>query len=945
MQDVQACKAEERSKQADGQPLSGYTKEEGTDLAKVDIADDKAATGWLPPLPDEARPKSATADHELGRMAASDWLPPLPDEAPQSSLAAAAEHEAGPWPRPLPGLDSAPLPPYFPPGVALREGADPQTAVLPPGIGVPEPMHAAAGTEPAQAPPLLPVDADMLLPPHLRRQDGPSAVSGEPVMQPLRPTDGAPLPLGQGFRAPPWAVIAREGPQPESIPARPPPQGLTDSQASTPSPERVPLSLCEGNRTPVWTGPAQQDAQLPAAYTEGPTGAPVPLDRYDRMPSWAGAAWPDERLPAGAGIPQPAQFPAQSGFPENVYEAEPPGEPSLSLSHFLRDPPRSLSLLSGRGSPHEGGLPGPPSLELRHFLPDNLGAAWQPHGATPQPRHSAAAHLSSSTGGLAIGKMHAGEGLQPAAHRVQQEAAPPTDRPGASLPTASECARGIAFACHAPSRLVQTKRARLPAFSMSSQDSAAEQSLPNEAVQQEVQHLRTQQTATPCSDRREAVRPLVTGHSDGPPCTEQKSVEVQPQKQSAGVRPPADERAERPALSVLGNRSAQPQKQAVGVKRSREDEPVRKRFETGRRTVSKAPQAGPPDVRKYPSRPGQKACDFYMRTGGCKYGMKCKFDHPNPGLETPEAGRGTGPEPTPVLPSSGIRKEESRADIRDSAAVKLHSAGGTPHSSENAAHAREPAPLNTACRPGSRAGTPTAERRSSGKTAAGLKADAQEHRHPRSRDSTPLHRGRRSGSRDDTSLAERLRMKRVALWQRSDAQRGQKPYSRDPTPLRREERPGSRDGSPRAERRSRSRDPRSRDHTPRSRDHTPRSSERVSPRLEAATRKDRTSQALQREERLHQLHEARRAGKPMQPSSRRSRERSQSRLEPLDRASIGSDLKRGTAPQESSRFETCREQPDGNNTSDTASGKIMAANMTTELVAIGACGVHSVCAG
>ena len=29
-----------------------------------------------------------------------------------------------------------------------------------------------------------------------------------------------------------------------------------------------------------------------------------------------------------------------------------------------------------------------------------------------------------------------------------------------------------------------------------------------------------------------------------------------------------------------------------------------------------------------PSRPGQEACSFYMRTGKCSYGANCRFDHP-----------------------------------------------------------------------------------------------------------------------------------------------------------------------------------------------------------------------------------------------------------------------------------------------------------------------------
>ena len=887
LQGEQACKAEE--------PLSAVALSGGTALAKADTADDKAGAGWLPPLPDEARPSSACADRELGGVAASGWLPPLPDEAPASSPAAAAEGEAAPWPRPLPELDRAPLAPPLPPGVGLEEGANPQTAVLPPGIGIPEPVHAAAGTEPEQAPPLLPVDAEMLLPPHLRHlNEGPSAVKGKLAVQPLHPTDGAPLPPGQGFSGQPWPAGAREEPQHESSSARAPPQGLTDCRASTPSPERVPMSLGEGDRTPVWTGSAQQDQQLPAAHTEGPTGAPVPVKELERIPSYAEAAWPDARLPAAAGIPQPPLLPGLPGFPENAYEGEPQGQPTLSLRHFLREPPQ-LSL-SGRGPPHGGDLPGPPSLELRHFLPDNVGAA-------PQPWQSSAAQFSAPGGLQQPAK-------QPAAHHVQHVAATVS----ASLQTASQSGPGIAFACRAPSGIAQSKQARLPAFSLSSQDSAAEQTLPDEATQQEVQHLRTQQTAKPC-DRQEVIRPSVNENSGQPPCTEKKNVEAQLRNDLAGVRPLADECAGRPASSALGNSLTQPQKPAADAKRSRENEPVRRRFETGCRTVSRAPQAGSPVVRKFPSRPGQKACDFFMRTGWCKFGMDCKFDHPNLGLKTPEAGRGTGPEPSPVLPSSNVRKDVSGADVRNSAAMQPHSAGGTPHSSERAARAREPAPLNTARRAGSRPNSPRAERRSSERTPAGLRIEAPERRHPHSRDSAPLHRGRRSGSRDDVPLAERWRMQRVASRLKGDAPKGQEPGSRDPTPLRREHRPGPRGGSPRAERRSTERVPARLSADARS-SLDPRSSERVPSRLEAAACKDRA-----REDRLHQQHEARRAGRPMQPSSSRSRERSQSRNEPSKPASNGSGLKRGISPQKGGHLETGRDQPDGVDTSDTASGK------------------------
>ncbi|RZR70701.1 hypothetical protein BHM03_00001102 [Ensete ventricosum] len=30
----------------------------------------------------------------------------------------------------------------------------------------------------------------------------------------------------------------------------------------------------------------------------------------------------------------------------------------------------------------------------------------------------------------------------------------------------------------------------------------------------------------------------------------------------------------------------------------------------------------------YPDRPGQPNCSFYLRTGSCSYGIKCKYHHP-----------------------------------------------------------------------------------------------------------------------------------------------------------------------------------------------------------------------------------------------------------------------------------------------------------------------------
>ena len=46
-----------------------------------------------------------------------------------------------------------------------------------------------------------------------------------------------------------------------------------------------------------------------------------------------------------------------------------------------------------------------------------------------------------------------------------------------------------------------------------------------------------------------------------------------------------------------------------------------------------APPSHPPGacmdaVGPFPRRPGQTSCDFYVRTGCCKFGQSCKFDHP-----------------------------------------------------------------------------------------------------------------------------------------------------------------------------------------------------------------------------------------------------------------------------------------------------------------------------
>ncbi|XP_020254840.1 LOW QUALITY PROTEIN: zinc finger CCCH domain-containing protein 5-like [Asparagus officinalis] len=37
---------------------------------------------------------------------------------------------------------------------------------------------------------------------------------------------------------------------------------------------------------------------------------------------------------------------------------------------------------------------------------------------------------------------------------------------------------------------------------------------------------------------------------------------------------------------------------------------------------------------EYPERPGQPACQYFLKTGTCKYGASCKYDHPRQGVES-----------------------------------------------------------------------------------------------------------------------------------------------------------------------------------------------------------------------------------------------------------------------------------------------------------------------
>uniref|UniRef100_A0A0D6R1T0 C3H1-type domain-containing protein n=1 Tax=Araucaria cunninghamii TaxID=56994 RepID=A0A0D6R1T0_ARACU len=51
------------------------------------------------------------------------------------------------------------------------------------------------------------------------------------------------------------------------------------------------------------------------------------------------------------------------------------------------------------------------------------------------------------------------------------------------------------------------------------------------------------------------------------------------------------------------------------------------------------------DMGHYPERPGEPDCTYYMRTGGCGYGMSCRFNHPPNRKQAASASRTRGEYP------------------------------------------------------------------------------------------------------------------------------------------------------------------------------------------------------------------------------------------------------------------------------------------------------------
>ncbi|CAO2208684.1 unnamed protein product [Urochloa humidicola] len=63
----------------------------------------------------------------------------------------------------------------------------------------------------------------------------------------------------------------------------------------------------------------------------------------------------------------------------------------------------------------------------------------------------------------------------------------------------------------------------------------------------------------------------------------------------------------------------------------------------------------------YPQRPGETVCDFYMKTGFCKYSQKCKFHHPT-NRSAPGAYENEDPQQAVTLTLAGLpRREDATA--------------------------------------------------------------------------------------------------------------------------------------------------------------------------------------------------------------------------------------------------------------------------------------------
>lgn len=57
--------------------------------------------------------------------------------------------------------------------------------------------------------------------------------------------------------------------------------------------------------------------------------------------------------------------------------------------------------------------------------------------------------------------------------------------------------------------------------------------------------------------------------------------------------------------------------------------------------------------KEFPERPGQPECQFYMKTGDCKFGSSCRYHHP-PEVVVPKSDVALSPSGLPLRPVSSF---------------------------------------------------------------------------------------------------------------------------------------------------------------------------------------------------------------------------------------------------------------------------------------------------
>ena len=82
----------------------------------------------------------------------------------------------------------------------------------------------------------------------------------------------------------------------------------------------------------------------------------------------------------------------------------------------------------------------------------------------------------------------------------------------------------------------------------------------------------------------------------------------------------------------------------------------------------------------FPMREGMEVCNHFKRTGTCKFGPSCKFDHPEPdSLRSPpgmSSADGNGSSPTDRNSSSATGRSSTTTDRNSSSTTTGRSSSG-----------------------------------------------------------------------------------------------------------------------------------------------------------------------------------------------------------------------------------------------------------------------------